>query len=135
MVKVNQAVGEKKKTFFKFQVTALTATAIDFLVTVILREMFNVYYTWAVAAGATSGAITAFTINRYWVFKSLEQHALRQGLRYLLVAGGSILLNTAGTFIITEMIQIPYLISKTLVALVIGFTYSYYFSKRFVFYA
>ena len=123
------------KKFLRFQLTAIVATSIDFLFTIVLKEIFLLNYSIAVALGATFGALTAFSVNRYWVFRSLETHPVEQGLRYLLVAAGSIILNTAGTYILTELTHFPYLVSKAIVALVIGFTYSYYFSKRFVFYA
>jgi putative flippase GtrA len=120
--------------FLRFQLSALMATAIDFLITFLLKENLHFYYTWAVAIGASAGAITAFTANRYWVFKSLHRHPIEQGIRYFLVASGSIMLNTAGTYLFTEAFHLQYLVSKAIAALIIGFTYSYYFSKRFVFY-
>lgn len=123
------------KKFLRFQLTAIIATGIDFLFTIILKEIFHLNYSIAVAIGATFGAITAFSVNRYWVFRSMETHPVEQGLRYLLVAAGSIALNTAGTYFLTELTYFPYIVSKAIVALVVGFTYSYYFSKRFVFYA
>lgn len=125
----------KINKFLRFQLTALTATSIDFLVTFLLKEKIHLYYAWAVAVGAGTGAFTAFTINRYWVFQSLHRNPIDQGIRYLVVAAGSIILNTAGTYIITETFYFPYLISKAMIALILGFTYSYYFSKRFVFHA
>ena len=128
-------VKENTKKFLRFQLTAILATTIDFLTTIILKEIFKMPYPMAVALGAGAGAFTAFSINRYWVFRSIEKHPFGQLLRYLIVAFGSILLNTAGTFLLTENLHLPYLISKAIVALIIGFTYSYYFSKRFVFYA
>ena len=123
------------KRFFRFQLTALLATSVDFFLTIVLKENFHLYYATAVAGGACAGAITAFTINRYWVFRSLENHPVGQLFRYFLVAFGSVLLNTAGTYLFTEGFQTSYLVSKAIVSLIIGFTYSYYFSKRFVFYA
>jgi putative flippase GtrA len=123
------------KKFMRFQFTAVIATSIDFSVTIFLKEFYHVYYPVAVCCGAIAGAITAFSINRFWVFASLGGHPLSQGLRYLLVVAGSIFLNTSGTWLITEFIKLPYLISKASMALIVGFTYSYYFSKRFVFYA
>ena len=119
--------------FLRFQASALIATAVDFLVTLLLKEKFQIYYAWAVAGGASAGACTAFTINRYWVFKAHHKHPLGQGLKYMAVAAGSIILNTSGTYLFTELFSLPYLISKAIVALIIGFTYSYYFSRRFVF--
>jgi putative flippase GtrA len=125
----------QRHKFLRFQLTALFATCIDFSMTVFLKEALSIYYYWAVAGGAVAGACTAFIINRYWVFKSLERHPVGQGFRYLLVASGSIFLNSSGTYLLTESTNTPYLVSKGIVALIIGFTYSYYFSKRFVFYA
>jgi putative flippase GtrA len=126
---------ENKKKFLRFQLTAIVATGVDFLLTVLLKEIYHLNYTWAVASGATGGALTAFIINRYWVFRALESHPVEQGIRYLFVATGSVVLNTAGTYLITEFIHFPYIVSKAIVALVVGITYSYFFSKRYVFYA
>ena len=124
-----------KSRFVQFQLTALLATCVDFAMTTVFKEVFTFHVALAVACGATCGAITAFTINRFWVFHSLEKNPLEQVFRYFLVAGGSVILNTFGTFLLTELTTIHYLISKAIVSIIIGFTYSYYFSKRFVFYA
>jgi putative flippase GtrA len=126
---------DNKRRFLRFQLTALLATTIDFLVTIFLKEQTPVHYSTAVAFVATCGSITAFTINRYLVFRSLGKHPAEQAFRYILVAVGSILLNTGGTYLLTEALHLPYLVSKAITSIIIGFTYSYYFSKRFVFYA
>ena len=131
---ITKLIKDKKK-FLRFQMTAVVATCVDFLVTIFLKEVFQVHYAFAVAIGAGSGAITAFSINRYWVFKSIQTHPVEQGIRYVLVAAGSVALNTAGTYLLTETFFLSYIVSKTIVAIVIGFTYSYYLSRRFVFYA
>jgi putative flippase GtrA len=135
IVRQKITVAGNYKKYLKFQLTALTATVIDFYITILLKEIFLMHYTLAVAGGALAGAAAAFIINRFWVFRSFSGNPFGQMIRYILVAIGSILLNTAGTWLLTELFQIPYLVSKATVALVIGFTYSYYFSKRFVFYA
>lgn len=124
-----------KERFLRFQFTALMATCVDFLVTILLKENLTTNYSLAVAGGASSGACAAFIINRYWVFKSFEKNPISQAIRYILVALGSIVLNTAGTYLLTESAHSPYLVSKAIIALILGLTYSYYFSKRFVFYA
>lgn len=126
--------GKDPKRFMRFQFTALTATAIDFIMTIFFKEVSGMEYTMAVGAGATCGAITAFSINRYWVFRSLHSHPVNQAIRYLLVVCGSVVLNTAGTYLVTENFHLQYLISKTVVGVIVGFTYSYHLSKRFVFY-
>lgn len=125
----------KKNKFLRFQLAAVLATGVDFLMTIFFKEYIHLYYTEAVALGATCGAVAAFTFNRYWVFKSLEKHPAEQAMRYLLVVSGGIILNTTGTYLFTSGLELPYLVSKAITALIIGFTYSYQFSKRFVFYA
>lgn len=132
MVKIN--FPDFRNTFFRFQITALFATAVDFFMTILLKEKFQWYYTLAVCGGASAGAMTAFMLNRFWVFQAYQSRAIHQGIRYIFVAIGSIALNTSGTYIFTEWFNCPYLISKAVVAVIIGFTYSYYFSRRFVFY-
>src|SRR3954463_14750152 len=100
MVTAADSTTKKNKTkFLRFQLTALLATFVDFLVTILMKEVAGIHYSVSVACGATAGAITAFTINRYWVFRALEKHPVEQAVRYMLVAGGSIVLNTAGTYI------------------------------------
>lgn len=125
---------KKSSSFFRFQLTAFIATIVDFLMTILVKELTALHYSWAVAIGAGCGAITAFSINRYWVFQSLQLHPVQQAIRYLLVVIGSIVLNTFGTYLVTENFHSPYLISKAIIAILVGFTYSYHFSKRFVFY-
>ena len=105
------------------------------MVTILLREGAGLYYVIAVGAGALAGGITAFILNRRWVFRAFGDHPAKQAVRYMLVSGGSVVLNTAGTWFLTEVFTGQYLISKIIVSVLIGFTYSYYFSKRFVFYA
>lgn len=133
-LKKNSISGNLKK-FLRFQMTAILATSVDFLITIFLKEQFQMHYTVAVAGGAFAGAFTAFSLNRYWVFHSFAKQLLGQGLRYVMVAAGSILLNTGGTYLLTESFYFSYLVSKAIIAIIFGFTYSYYFSKRFVFYA
>lgn len=123
----------KNRRFLRFQLTALLATLVDFSLTVFFKNVFGFHYTLAVALGACSGAITAFIVNRYWVFSSTNHHPAMQAIKYSAVVAGSVILNTGGTYLLTETTILTYLISKAIVALIVGFTYSYYFSKRFVF--
>lgn len=121
--------------FVRFQFTALLATVVDFSSTIFFKSVLEFYYVIAVGLGATLGGITAFILNRHWVFNSTSAHPFQQAIKYALVVAGSILLNTTGTYLLTEYLSFTYLISKAIVALIVGFTYSYYLSKRFVFYA
>lgn len=134
MVKESRFFTQNRR-FLRFQMTALFATTIDFLMTILFESYIGFHYSLAVALGATCGGLSAFLLNRSWVFASFGTHPVRQATKYLFVVAGSIILNTAGTYLLTESTMLTYLISKAIVAMILGFTYSYYFSKRFVFYA
>src|SRR5262245_42648963 len=123
-----------KSRYVRSQVVALAATGVDFILTVFLKEAMGYHYAAAVFIGAICGAFTAFTLNRNWVFAGNQSGYRRQALRYLIALAGSVVLNSSGTWLLTEWLHVPYLVSKVLVAICIGLTYSYYVLKSFVFY-
>src|SRR5258706_6346770 len=91
------------------QLVAIIATGVDFTATILFKEVFGFNYVIAVGISAACGAITAFMLNRHWVFKAFHSPILHQAFRYLVALGGSVLLNTAGTFMLTETFGLPYL--------------------------
>jgi len=134
MLRVFSAPLEKiSRRYLRAQAVALLATGLDFLVTLALREGAGLYYAAAVFAGASCGAVTAFLLNRHWVFRAGELPAGGQLLRFILALGGSVLINTGGTYLLTETAGLHYLLSKMLVAVAVGLTYSYIVLKHFVF--
>jgi len=122
-----------KSRYLRAQMVAAVATGIDFGVTLLTKELVGIHYVYAVAAGALCGAITAFLLNRNWVFAAANGNVAVQAFRYVVALGGSVLLNTAGTYALTELVHSHYLLSKVMVAVAIGVTYSYFVLKSFVF--
>lgn len=121
------------KTFFKAQFSSLFATGIDFSVTIACHELLHLHYMVSVFAGAMAGALGNFFINRYWSFKAEKQNVTNQGLKYLLVWFGSILLNMSGVYFLTEYSNMQYLLSKILTAIVVGIGFNYVLQKKYVF--
>ncbi len=119
--------------FVKSQFSAALATAFDILVTIILVELFNIWYVIAVAIGALCGAIGNFLLGRHWSFAASNDIWQRQMSRYGLVAGGSLVLNTTGVYLLTDGIGIPYLTSKILIAVLITVSFNYPLHRYFVF--
>jgi len=119
--------------YLRAQLVAALATGIDFTVTLTLKELFGFYYVVAVATGACFGAVTAFLLNRNWVFAAAHGKAAAQAIRFLAALAGSAFLNTTGTYWVTETFHCHYLLSKIAVAVLIGSTYSYFVLKSFVF--
>lgn len=75
--------------FLRAQLSAQMATIADFLVTILLVRLFDVYYVYATLAGAIYGGIINCIINYKWTFKSKGKNACcckihnSVGLQYL----------------------------------------------------
>lgn len=120
-------------SFTKSQVAALIATAVDFFCLILLVELFAIWYVAATALAALVGAITNFLLGRHWSFLASDDFWHHQAIRYFMVALGSLIFNTLGVFIITEELGFQYLISKTLVAIIIAMSFNYPLHRYYVF--
>lgn len=132
--------------FLKAQASSLTASIVDFTATIVLKEVFHIWYLAASVLGTITGGIVNFLINRNWVFETgnnhkvivteygdKNRHVRLQAVRYLLVWTGNLGLNAAGVYLITHYCGVSYMISKIVVSLVVGISYNYLLQKRFVF--
>ena len=122
-----------KRTFSRATATSLAATVVDFGTLYLLVEYLHVYYVIATACGACAGAILNFTLNRYWAFNAKAGSTGKQGLRYILVSGGSLVLNTSLVFFFTDFGKLRYLVSKAIAALAVGWGWNYPLQRYFVF--
>jgi len=130
----NQKPPRKLTTLFAFaQIAAMTGTAVDFLFYIFFTEIVGLWYVISNIIGATMGAITNFLMGRYWVFTSTESKIQNQAGRYILVSLGSLILNTIGVYLLTDIFGIYYVWSKVIVSIVIGITYNFILQKNFVY--
>lgn len=113
--------------------TAFAATIVDVGTLTSLVELAGVYYVFATAIGAFCGAVTNFTLNKYWAFEDNHGRIAAQGFRYALVSGASLLLNTLLVFCFTEFGGLRYLVSKAIAALAVGWGWNYPMHRYFVF--
>jgi len=94
--------------FLRAQLSAQMATIADFLVTILLVRLFEVYYVYATLAGAVYGGIVNCVINYKWTFKSTGKKT-NVAVKFILVWVCSIWLNTWGTYALTESLaKIPW---------------------------
>ncbi|RZK19011.1 MAG: GtrA family protein [Hymenobacter sp.] len=119
--------------FLKAQAAALAGTAVDFLVTICLVEGLRLGPVLANALGNIAGGLTNFQLGRHHVFRVAHHQAAAQGLRYLLVWAGSLLLNAGGMYALTSGAHANYLVSKIVVSLLVGFGFNYPLHLHFVF--
>lgn len=133
--------------FFKAQLSAQIASLVDFLVTILLVKLLGFFYLYATFLGSLVGGAVNCVINYGWVFHAEECKKTHVAMKYLFVWGGSILLNTWGTFALTEWltgmkwvngllgyyVDDVFILSKVIVALLVGFFWNYYLQRVFVY--
>lgn len=132
--------------FLRAQLSAQMATVADFLVTILLVRLFDLYYLYATLAGSIYGGILNCVINYKWTFKSKGKKA-NVAIKFILVWTGSIFLNTWGTYMLTESLEkIPwvreklslyfsdfFIIPKLVVAVLVALLWNYNMQRIFVY--
>jgi len=147
--KVAKAISEKGGifTFIRAQFSSQIASITDFLVTVLLGVLLNVYYVTATFIGSVCGGIVNCAINYKWTFKAQGVKKKYVVIKYILVWCGSIFLNTYGTFLLTEFLSKftwlqellghffddIFIVSKAVVSLLVGWTWNYHMQRLFVY--
>lgn len=121
-------------TFVKAQASSFISSAVDFLITIVCKEVLGIWYVTASFIGTITGGIANFALGRIWVFKKKREKTIPlQAFKYLLVWCGNLALNTLGVFLVTHYIKLDYKISKVVVSFAVGITYNYFLQKKFVF--
>lgn len=111
----------------------MLATAVDFGVFFLLKDVFDVWYVTATAIGAFSGAVTNFILCRNWAFSSKEKKLVHQIGKYILVSTGSLMLNTLLVYLFTELFHLHENYSRIITAVLVAITYNFTLQKYFVF--
>ena len=120
-------------SFFKYNVAAGIATAIDFLILVLLTEFFGLWYLLSAFIGAITGGITSFLLERNWAFMKRDKRLSIQAMKYIVVWLTSILLNTLGLFLIVEYTGLQYIFAKVIVSVLIGIGFNFFTHKYYIF--
>ena len=119
-------------TFFRYNIVAITATLVDFMIFIILNDIFNLWYVLSTFLSAIVGGTAAFVLNRKWTFLSKNNIPI-QIIKYITVWGGSIILNTYGLYLLVENSTLCETSSKLIVSVIIGLTYNFLLSKYYIF--
>lgn len=120
-------------SFFRYNIVAVLATGVDFLVFILLFEIFDIWYVASTFISAICGGIAAFVLNRIWTFMGKNGKLGNQAIKYLIVWGSSILLNTLGLYLIVENSNLGSIISKIIVSVIVGICFNFLMNKYFVF--
>lgn len=122
-----------KKTFIRSQVVSLISTAVDFFISILLVHYLSLYYVTATSLGSLAGAMTSFTLGRNWAFLNRHGHIRKQVLRFMVINLFSIFANTTGVFFFKESFDIPFIVSRIIVSILIGVFFNFFMNRYFVF--
>ncbi len=130
---MSQKKAKHLKRFFRYNVVALFATTIDFSLFIIFTQIFQFWYVAATFISAIIGGIVAFFLERNWTFVSKDGKLSHQAIKYLIVWGISVMLNTIGLFLIVKYINIDQVISKVIISVIVGIGFNFLMHNFFVF--
>jgi putative flippase GtrA len=133
--------------FLRAQLSSQLSSITDFLVTILLAKLFGLYYVYATFTGSVCGGITNCIVNYRWTFKAIGIKKRYVALKYVMVWCGSIILNTSGTYLMTELLKKItwlsevsghlfddiFIVSKVVVSLLVGFLWNYNMQRIFVY--
>lgn len=134
-------------TFLRAQFSSQISSLFDFTVTVLLAKLFSLYYVYATFTGSVCGGIVNCIINYKWTFKAKGVKKRYVAIKYVTVWICSILLNTSGTYVMTEllkksawlreflghMVDDVFIFSKLVVSLFVGLLWNYNMHRFFVY--
>ncbi|MBX2900294.1 MAG: GtrA family protein [Cyclobacteriaceae bacterium] len=121
------------RSFLKSQIVSITATAVDFLVTVMVVKTGYTSYGLASGLGNIAGGITSFLCHRWWVFNENQNRVPIQAGRYVLVWCGYLILSVLVMETLTYYFTINYILVKILLAVALNISYNYWLYKKYVF--
>ncbi len=119
--------------FLKVQAASILGSLIDYLVTIIMVEIFHAWYVMANIFGNVCGGSLQFYLCRKWAFSNAPGKVKSQLAKFILVFAGNILLSAAGIYFFTHYLRLNYLVSKTVSSILLGVSYNYVLQKKFVF--
>lgn len=120
-------------SFKRSQLSSFIATAADFGVLVGLVEILGIWYVTATAIASFVGAVTNFTLGRHWSFGATHGKFHGQALRYSIVSGCSLLLNSLGVYFLTDFMEFQYVTSKIVTSFLVGILFNFPMHRAFVF--
>lgn len=88
--------------FQRAWVASAVATVVDYGTFTLLVEVVGIYTGTSRALGALIGAVTNFTLNKLYTFRTQQNSVLVEVPRYAAISLTSLLLNTVGVILLTE---------------------------------
>jgi putative flippase GtrA len=107
------------------------ATAVYFLVAIVMVEAVGLRPVIASVVGQSFSALVSYFGHTIYSFRVRQAH-LRHGARFLVIAAATFGLNVIVTWLLTEIVRVPYWIAFTAVVVMIP-TVNYLANRFWVF--
>jgi putative flippase GtrA len=117
----------------RHQTGSVIATTVDFAVMIALVSLAGATPAAGTAMGAACGAVVNFTLGRRWVFRATQGRVAPQAGRYMVIAAGSLLLNTGGVHVLAGLLLLPYVAARVGVSLAVSLLWNFPMQRLFVF--
>jgi phosphatidylglycerophosphate synthase/putative flippase GtrA len=114
-------------------IASVIATVIDYGTFTVLVELAGIYTGTSRALGALLGAVTNFTVNKVWTFRTQGDSVWHEVPRYAAISLTSLLLNTLGVVLLTDGLRWNPLVAAALVGVLVGVGWNLPLHRYFVF--
>ncbi|HEY6910234.1 MAG TPA: GtrA family protein [Myxococcales bacterium] len=119
--------------FQRAWVASAVATVVDYGTFTILLEVVGIYTGTSRALGALVGAVTNFTLNKVYTFRSRQNSVMVEVPRYAAISLTSLLLNTVGVILLTEGLRWNPLVAAGVVGVGVSLCWNLPLHRVFVF--
>jgi dolichol-phosphate mannosyltransferase len=122
-----------KAQFTKFAIAGIIFAIFNVAVLYLFTELFGIYYILSSIIAFFLGSTGNFLLNKKWTFKEKMHHdLLSKYIKAMSVNISAVIITIALLFILTEFLNIYYLISQT-IAMVVAFFANFIGNKKIVF--
>lgn len=123
----------KFREFFKAQLSAFVGGLVDFGIYSFCYKVLLFTAPISNIFSGSLGAIVNFTINRYWSFGTTQVSVASQLWKFILVVAGSIFLKSSGIYVLVDILNLHFLLSKAIVEIIVSLGFNFILQKYWVF--
>jgi putative flippase GtrA len=121
------------KLLGKHQLASIIATIVDYSVMIAMVSVVGLTAVEGTVIGASTGAITNFTMGRHFTFRATRGNARSQFVRYLLVSAASLGWNALGEHLLANLLGLQYILARLITGTLVGFIWNFPMQRYFVF--
>jgi len=122
-----------KTQFTKFAIAGLIFAVVNILILYALTDFLGIYYILSSIIAFALGSTGNFLLNKKWTFKERMRHdLLAKYIKAMSVNISAVIITITLLFILTEYLNIHYLISQT-IAMAVAFVANFIGNKKIVF--